>query len=117
MELDLVRYAAEIVDFLSADTLEKIDYGVLDLSEVEDVELRGVLCFFEDLLTLELKVNYFENTTGIFRVHLDGEGFSYREFGHVIEADSLDDLRELVLAENRIWYVFDDFLASGLWMH
>jgi hypothetical protein len=116
MEFDLVRYTGEIVEFLSAKTLEEIDYGILDLSDIEDVELKEVLYFFEELLTLELKVNYYENFTGVFRVHCDGEGFCYREFGYEIEAGSLRDLKELVLAENRIWYVFDDFLARRLWM-
>ena len=111
------RLTGEIAEFLSAKTLEEIDYGILDLTKIEDVELREVLFFFEDLLTLELKVNYYENPTGIFRVCLEDDGFSYREFGHVIEADCLADLKELVLAENRIWYVFDDLLANRLWTH
>ena len=117
MEFDLVRYSGEIVEFLCAKTLEEIDYGILDLSYVRNMELRGILCFFEELLSMELKVNYFENSTGIFRVRVDGERLCYEEFGHVIEADSVECLKSQVLAENRIWYVFDETLARNvLWM-
>ena len=42
------------------------------------------------------------------------ERYCYREVGHVLEADSICDLKELVLGENRIWYVFDDILARRL---
>ena len=102
MEFDLVRYSGEIVEFLCAKTLEEIDYGILDLSYVRNVEL---------------KVNYFEISTGIFRVRVDGEKLCYEEFGHVIEADSVECLKSQVLAENRIWYVFDETLARNvLWM-
>lgn len=112
MELDLVRYSSEIYEFLSVQTLRDIDYGVLDLSEVKDCGLREVLHFLEELLTMELKVNYQENETGLFRVQFSRGKYCYREFGHVIEADSIGELRELVLGENRIWYVFDDILAQ-----
>ncbi|WP_405322045.1 hypothetical protein [Methanobrevibacter thaueri] len=61
---------------------------------------------------MELKVNYQENDTGLFRVQFLGGRFTYKEFGHVLEADSICELRELVLSENRIWYIFDDILAS-----
>ena len=111
MDIDLVRYSSEIFDFLSVRTLREIDYGVLDLSKVEDFELKEVLCFLEDLLTMELKVNYRENETGIFRVHVSRGKYCYCEFDHVIEADSIGELRELVLSENRIWYVFDEISA------
>ena len=96
MHLNLAQYSQEIYEFLSAETLEKIDYGILDLSNVCDLELREVLHFFEELLTMELKVNYMENSTGIFRVHAVDGGYCYREFGNVIEADSIDELMELV---------------------
>ena len=78
------------------------------------MELREVLHFFEELLTMELKVNYMENDTGIFRVHAVDGGYCYREFGRVLEADSIEDLKQRVLGENRIWYVFDEILASEM---
>ena len=68
----------------------------------------------EEVLTLELKANYLENNTGIFRVHITSNGYCYMEFGYVIEADSLRELKEMVLAENRIWYVFDEELVERL---
>lgn len=113
MQIEWFKYSVEIEEFLSAQTLEKIDYGILDLSRIKDYELREVLLFFEELLTLELKVNYMENDTGLFRVQAIGERYYYKEFGHVIEADSICELKELVLSENRIWYVFDDILANN----
>ena len=114
MELNLTRFSQEIIDFLCTDTIRGIDYGILDLSHVMDIELREVLYFLEEVLTLELKVNYLENNTGIFRVQLEKNRYYYREFGYVIEADSLVELKELVLAENRIWYVFDYDLVESL---
>lgn len=114
MHLNLAQYSQEIYEFLSVETLEKIDYGILDLSNVCDLELREVLHFFEELLTMELKVNYMENSTGIFRVSVVDGIYCYREFGNVLEADSIDGLRELVLGENQIWYVFDDILAREI---
>jgi hypothetical protein len=109
-----IEYSQEIEEFLSVETLEEIDYGILDLSNVKDLKLREVLHFFEELLTLELKVNYMENSTGLFRVDISGGRYCYREFGQVIEADSIDDLKELVISEGRIWYVFDDVLAREI---
>ena len=109
-----IEYSQEIEEFLSVETLEKIDYGILDLSNVRDLKLREVLHFFEELLTLELKVNYLDNSTGIFRVDISGGRYCYREFGYVIEADSIPDLRERVILEGRIWYVFDDVLACEI---
>lgn len=114
MELNWLRYSSEIEDFLSAQTLEQIDYGVLDLSNVGDYGLREVLGFLEELLTMELKVNYYENKTGLFRVQVFEGRCCYTEFGHVLEADSICELRELVLSENRIWYVFDEVLAQEI---
>ena len=114
MDFNLVQYAMEIMDFLCTETLEDIDLGVLDLTFVRNPELRQVLCFIEEVLALELKVNYLENATGIFRVHVNSNGYYYKEFGYVIEADSLGELKEMVLSENRIWYVFDEELAGKL---
>lgn len=36
MSLDLVKYTAEILEFLTTETLEAIDWGVLDLGHVKD---------------------------------------------------------------------------------
>lgn len=112
MELDLLKYSSEIVDFLSVKTLEEIDYGVLDLSKISDYRLKEVLYFLEELLTMELELNYLKNRTGLFRVEVSQGRYCYKEFGYVIEADSMDELKETVLNENRIWYVFDDVLAE-----
>ena len=109
-----MKYSVEIVEFLCARTLEEIDYGILDLSHVKNRELREVLIFFEELLEMELRLNYLENRTGIFRVEVMEGRYCYKEFGQVIEADSICELKEMVLAENRIWYVFDDILAGEL---
>ena len=112
MDFNLTHLAGEIVEFLSADTLREIDQDVLDLSGIRDMELREVLCFLGGALSNELKVNYLENNTGIFRVELNSNGFCYREYGYIIEADSLMELKELVLEEGRIWYVFDEELLG-----
>lgn len=114
MDFNLTHFAVEIVEFLSADTLRDIDYGVLDLSYIRDGELKEVLRFFSHILTDELKVNYLENRTGIFRVEFYENRFYYVEYGHVIKADSLCELKQLVLAQNRIWYVFDRELAENI---
>lgn len=114
MDFNLADYSQEIFEFLSAETLEKIDYGILDLSNFRDLKLREALYFFEELLEMELNVNYMENGTGIFRVHAVGGRYCYREFGRVLEADSIEDLKQRVLGENRIWYVFDEILASEM---
>ena len=44
--------AKRIVDFLSGETLREIDYGILDLSHVKDIELKDVFCYLEELLFL-----------------------------------------------------------------
>ena len=106
------KYTVEIVEFLSVETLRKIDYGILDLSDVGNCELEGILRFFEEVFTLELRLNYIENSTGIFRVQKIEDRYCYTEFGQMIEADSFDELKELVLSQNRIWYVFDERLAE-----
>lgn len=109
MSLDLVKYTTEILEFLTTDTLEAIDWGVLDLGQVKDLELKGVLMVFEKSLTLELRDNYKNNSTGIFRVkYIDGF-WCYEEFGYRIKARKLEELREIVISQNRIWYVFDEF--------
>ena len=112
MELNWFKYSKEVVEFLNVNTLKKIDYGILDLSQIKNHELREVLVFFEELLTIELKVNYLENCTGLFRVQAIEGKYYYHEFGYVIEADTIFELKELVLAENRIWYVFDNISAG-----
>lgn len=114
MRFHFSNFEVEIIEFLCIETLEEIDYGILDLSKIKNYELREVLQFFEELLTLELRGNYLENDTGIFRVSNVGDRYYYREFDYVIEADSISDLKESVLSENRIWYVFDEFLAEEL---
>lgn len=114
MHLNLNTYSGEIVEFLNEKTLKEIDYGILDLSKIKDIGLKEVLIFLTELLTMELKVNYMENETGLFRVEVFEGKCYYREFGYVLEADSICELRELVLRENRIWYVFDDILAEKL---
>lgn len=111
MLIDWVGYSQEVVEFLNVETLKKIDYGILDLSKIRNHELREVLIFLEELLTMELKVNYLENDTGLFRVQVVEGKCYYKEFGYVIEADSVFELKELVLAEDRIWYVFDEIMA------
>lgn len=60
MRFDWFRYSQEVVEFLNVDTLRQIDYGVLDLSKITNHELKEVFQFFEELLRLELKVNYLE---------------------------------------------------------
>lgn len=114
MEIDWDRYRVEIVEFLNVETLRQIDCGILDLSGINDYELKGVLLFFEELLFTELKVNYLKNDTGIFRVSIIRGKYCYNEFGHIIEADSIDELKRLVISQNRIWYVFDDILAEEI---
>ena len=114
MDFNLTRFGREIVDFLCTETVRDIDEGVLDLSHVRDMELREVLYFLGDVLTLELKVDYLESNTGIFRVRFENGMYFYKEFGHVIEADSLEELKELVMEEGRIWYVFDCGLLRDL---
>lgn len=114
MEFNLNKFRVEIVEFFNAETLREIDYGILDLSRIQDYELKEVLIFFEEFLTMELKLNYLENETGLFRVQIIDDKYCYDEFGYVIEADSICELKELVLSENRIWYVFDEILAEKI---
>ena len=112
MKDSLIKYQAEVVDFLNEDTLKAIDYGVLDLSKVKNIELKRVLMYIEDILTIELELNYLNNSTGIFRVSRTRECWCYRENNQVIKADSLLELKERVLRQHRIWYVFDELLVK-----
>jgi hypothetical protein len=114
MEINLIRFNSEIIDFMCDETLRQIDYGILDLSNVADYELKNVLCYYGELLEVELRLNYMNSNTGIFRVHKFENKYCYEEFGDVIEAGSIDELMELVLNDSRIWYVFDDIKAREL---
>ena len=111
MRDSLVKYQAYVVDFLNEDTLKAIDYGILDLSKIRNYELKQVLTFFENLLTTELERNYMHNNTGIFRVSREDEFWCYCEVNQTIKASSVTELKEIVLNEHRIWYVFDEMLA------
>ena len=112
MQIDLAEYASETLDFLCTDTLYEIDCGILDLSDVEDVELRQVYRFLEELLTVELLLNYRKSATGIFRVYRFGQIWCYCDGRHVITALTCSELEENVLCEGGIWYVFDYDLAE-----
>lgn len=112
MRINLSKFKSEIDDFCSSDTLREIDYGVLDLSHVKSIELRRALYFQEELLTVELELNYLENTTGIFRVSIEGEFWCYRNGKEVMKASSLVELEEIVGSENKIWYIFDEISAQ-----
>lgn len=112
--LDFDRYSHDIIEFVSKDTLEAIDWGVLDLGHVKNYELKEILLVIEEELTVELKRNYAENSTGIFRVFRCHDFWCYRENKYVIRAQSLGELKEIVESQNRIWYVFDESLV-GIW--
>lgn len=114
MRQGLIRYIDEILEFLTNDTLEAIDWGVLDLGQIRDLELKSVLMVYEQSLTLELKDNYKNNGTGIFRVRYFDGIWCYEEFGCVIEAENLKELEEIVTGQNRIWYVFDEYSINGV---
>ena len=109
MRQGLIKYTDEILEFLREDTLRAIDWGVLDLGRIKDLELKSVLMVYEMSLTLELEDNYKNNCTGIFRVRYDGKIWCYEEFGYVIEAENLEELEEIIRGQNRIWYVFDQY--------
>ena len=107
--MSFTRYADEILEFLTKDTLEAIDWGVLDLGHIRDKELKRVLTLIERALTLELMDNYRNNNTGIFRVsHVEGI-WCYDEYGFKLKALSLKELKQMVISQNRIWYVFDEY--------
>lgn len=114
MRIKLAKFSSEITDFLTIETVKAIDYGVLDLHNVENRELREVFYFFEELLAVELELNYLENKTGIFRVSKENDFWYYRQERHVIRACSLEELKRKVMVENRIWYVFDENLVKRL---
>ena len=101
MSIDFVRYTSEIIEFKNAQTLEAIDWGILDLGDINDLELK-------------IMRNYNQNSTGIFRVSYFRGIWSYREYGCRIDAPSLCELKRRVIAQNRIWYVFDEFSAKRL---
>ena len=107
--MSYIKYAEEILEFLTKDTLESIDWGVLDLGHVENMELKCVLMQIERSLTLELMDNYRNNDTGIFRVSYCNGIWCYEEFGFTINAGSLEELEKMVISQNRIWYVFDEY--------
>lgn len=114
MRVKLAKFSSEITDFLTIETVKAIDYGVLDLHNVENRELREVFYFFEELLAVELELNYLENKTGIFRVSKENDFWYYRQERHVIRACSLEELKRKVIVENCIWYVFDENLVKRL---
>ena len=111
MGICLAEYASEVFDFLCADTLHEIDCGTLDLGCIQNVELRELFCYLEELLCVELLLNYRHSSTGIFRVHLFGDVWCYCEGQCVITANSVGELEESVISQNGIWYVFDKALA------
>lgn len=113
MRINSVKYIDEIVEFVSAETLKAIDWGILDLSHVKDMQLKSILLLLEDALTMELERNYRENNTGIFRVSRIRDVWYYTEREFVIHADSLKELEMRVRAQNKIWYVFDEYLTGG----
>ena len=114
MRDSLVKYQADVVEFLNEDTLKAIDYGILDLGNIRDYELKMVLRHVESILTLELKLNYRFNSTGIFRVSKSNGCWCYRRDNHIIRAPSIRELKEHVIRENQIWYVFDEILAENI---
>ena len=78
MRVCLTKFTDEIADFLTNETLKAIDYGILDLHHIKNRELRNVFYFLEELLTVELELNYLENETGIFRVCRRGNFWYYK---------------------------------------
>lgn len=107
--MSFTRYTDEILEFITKDTLEAIDWGVLDLGHVKDKELKRVLTLIEEALTLELMDNYRNNNTGIFRVSYVEGKWCYDEYGFKLKALSLEELKQRVISQNRIWYVFDEY--------
>lgn len=109
--LDFEKFGYEIFEFMSRETLEAIDWGVLDLGHIKNYELKEILLTLEAALASELEDNYTNNGTGIFRVSFEGEFWCYEERGIRIKAKSIEDLKGLVESQNRIWYVFDEELG------
>ena len=114
MGIDLAEYSGEILDFVCTETLMEIDCGILDLAHIEDAQLKCILYYLEELLTVELLMNYRQNRTGIFRVYRFGDVWCYCERECVITARSCRELKESVVSKKRIWYVFDERLAVKL---
>ena len=110
--LDFDKFKYEIIEFLCEDTLKAIDWGVLDLGHIKNYELKEILLNLEAALTLELQNNYINNSTGIFRVSLEGRYWCYEEKGIQIKATNITDLKRIVESQNRIWYVFDEELGG-----
>lgn len=113
MEEIILKYGCDIAEFFNADTLRAIDYGILDLSGINDCELKSLLLYFERVLAAELEKNYLENGTGVFRVSKIKKTWFYNEWGHIIKASTLGELKESVIRENRIWYVFDELAMNN----
>lgn len=114
MEISLAKYTDEVSDFLCADTLNEIDCGTLDLGHIGNIELREVFYYLEEILTVELLLNYRLNGTGIFRVYLFGDIWCYCEGQCIITAESCRELRKSVISQNGIWYVFDKTRAKRI---
>jgi hypothetical protein len=96
MRVCLTKFTDEVADFLTNETLKAIDYGILDLHHIKNRELRNVFYFLEELLTVELELNYLENETGIFRVCRRGNFWYYKQGKHIIKAICLDELKKLI---------------------
>ena len=107
--MSFTKFEEEILEFLTKDTLEAIDWGVLDLGHIKDMELKSVLMHIERSLILELMDNYTNNDTGIFRVSYSNGVWCYDEHGFRVKAMSLDELKRIIEGQNRIWYVFDEY--------
>ena len=110
--LDFDKFRYDIIEFMCEDTLEAIDWGVLDLRHNKNRELKEILFTLETALTLELENNYKNNTTGIFRVSREDQYWCYEENDIRIKAENLRDLKRMVKSQNRIWYVFDRELGG-----
>lgn len=110
--LDFYRFREEIIEFMCKETLQAIDFGVLDLGHVRDYELKEIFIHLENELTVELKKNYRQNRTGIFRVSYRDDFWCYEESGYLIKAKCIEELRNIVESQNRIWYVFDETLGG-----
>ena len=110
--LDFEKFRYEIIEFMCEDTLNAIDWGVLDLGHIKNYELKEILLTLETALALELESNYINNNTGIFRVSLEGYYWCYEEKGIKIKAKNISELKSLVKSQNRIWYVFDEELGG-----
>ena len=103
----------EISEFFTANTLEAIDWGVLDLSAF-DVESLSTLYVYEAILSRELRDNYENNPSGIFRVRRREDMWVYTDklLSVEIVADSICELKYEVISTDAIWYVFDEELAK-----